>query len=190
MPDRSGGSQPLLPLSAKEKDGKFREVREDNKLSNGNSVDAADWVWHIWSKIFLSALEQPINTVIFHYTWSIYTALFCDIKWHHLFLFGGGRNVFPLNLTRWSRYAIVNLHSSKQMSTHCNSLKMLMFQFVFLQDMILWFTPFHLFIHCPLSITKCNYPCIFLSNQRPRMQVNGKHEDGKHMHSESAVNGA
>ncbi|XP_042373683.1 phosphatidylinositol:ceramide inositolphosphotransferase-like isoform X1 [Zingiber officinale] len=40
MPDRSGGSQPLLPLSAKEKDGKFRE---DSKLLNGNSVDAADW---------------------------------------------------------------------------------------------------------------------------------------------------
>ncbi|WOL02004.1 hypothetical protein Cni_G10723 [Canna indica] len=40
MPDRSSGSQPLLPLSAKERDGKSRE--EHNKLLNGNSVDTAD----------------------------------------------------------------------------------------------------------------------------------------------------
>lgn len=42
MPDRSSGSQPLLPLNVKEKDGKFRE--DHRKLLNGNTVDAADWV--------------------------------------------------------------------------------------------------------------------------------------------------
>ncbi|URE43108.1 phosphatidic acid phosphatase-related [Musa troglodytarum] len=41
MPDRSSGSQPLLLLSVKEKDGKSRE--ENLKLLNGNSVDTADW---------------------------------------------------------------------------------------------------------------------------------------------------
>ncbi|WOL00710.1 phosphatidylinositol:ceramide inositolphosphotransferase [Canna indica] len=40
MPDRSSGSQPLLPLSSKEKDGKFRE--DHHMLLNGNSVDTAD----------------------------------------------------------------------------------------------------------------------------------------------------
>ncbi|WOL14932.1 phosphatidylinositol:ceramide inositolphosphotransferase-like isoform X1 [Canna indica] len=40
MPDRSGGSHPLLPSSAKEKDGKSRE--EHLKLLNGNSVDTPD----------------------------------------------------------------------------------------------------------------------------------------------------
>ncbi|URD94149.1 phosphatidic acid phosphatase-related [Musa troglodytarum] len=40
MPDRSSGSQPLLPLNAKEKDGKFRE--DHHKLLNGKTVDAAD----------------------------------------------------------------------------------------------------------------------------------------------------
>ncbi|XP_009388022.2 phosphatidylinositol:ceramide inositolphosphotransferase isoform X1 [Musa acuminata AAA Group] len=41
MPDRSTGSQPMLPLNIKEKDGKPRE--ENLKLLNGNSVDTADW---------------------------------------------------------------------------------------------------------------------------------------------------
>ncbi|URE11658.1 phosphatidic acid phosphatase-related [Musa troglodytarum] len=41
MPDRSTGSQPMLPLNIKEKDGKPRE--ENLKLSNGNSADTADW---------------------------------------------------------------------------------------------------------------------------------------------------
>ncbi|XP_042456244.1 phosphatidylinositol:ceramide inositolphosphotransferase-like isoform X1 [Zingiber officinale] len=39
MPERSS-AQPLLPLTAKEKDGKSRE--ENHKLLNGNSADAAD----------------------------------------------------------------------------------------------------------------------------------------------------
>ena len=42
MPDRSSGSQPLLLLSVKEKEGNSRE--ENLKLLNGNSVDTADWV--------------------------------------------------------------------------------------------------------------------------------------------------
>ncbi|KAJ8476705.1 hypothetical protein OPV22_020432 [Ensete ventricosum] len=42
MPDRSTGSQPMLPLNVKEKDGKPRG--ETLKLLNGNSVDTADWV--------------------------------------------------------------------------------------------------------------------------------------------------
>ncbi|KAH0471104.1 hypothetical protein IEQ34_000827 [Dendrobium chrysotoxum] len=41
MPDRSGGNQALLPLSAKEKESKARE--ENHKLLNGNSADATDW---------------------------------------------------------------------------------------------------------------------------------------------------
>ncbi|RWW77545.1 hypothetical protein BHE74_00014292 [Ensete ventricosum] len=41
MPDRSTGSQPMLPLNVKEKDGKPRG--ETLKLLNGNSVDTADW---------------------------------------------------------------------------------------------------------------------------------------------------
>ncbi|PKU67169.1 phosphatidylinositol:ceramide inositolphosphotransferase-like isoform X2 [Dendrobium catenatum] len=41
MPDRSGGNQALLPLSAKEKESKAKE--ENHKLLNGNSVDATDW---------------------------------------------------------------------------------------------------------------------------------------------------
>ncbi|CAL9120783.1 unnamed protein product [Musa acuminata subsp. burmannicoides] len=41
MPDRSSGSQPLLLLSVKEKEGNSRE--ENLKLLNGNSVDTADW---------------------------------------------------------------------------------------------------------------------------------------------------
>lgn len=41
MPDRSGGNQPLLPLSAKEKESKARE--ESHKLLNGNSADVNDW---------------------------------------------------------------------------------------------------------------------------------------------------
>ncbi|CAL9094117.1 unnamed protein product [Musa acuminata var. zebrina] len=41
MHDRSTGSQPMLPLNIKEKDGKPRE--ENLKLLNGNSVDTADW---------------------------------------------------------------------------------------------------------------------------------------------------
>lgn len=43
MPDRSNGSQPLLPY-VKDKDEKSRE--DHHKLLNGNSVDTADWVWH------------------------------------------------------------------------------------------------------------------------------------------------
>ncbi|KAG0484126.1 hypothetical protein HPP92_012210 [Vanilla planifolia] len=52
MPDRSGGSQPLLPLSSKEKESKGREENfkllnsnnsDNHKLLNGNSGDAADW---------------------------------------------------------------------------------------------------------------------------------------------------
>ncbi|KRX86527.1 Phosphatidylinositol:ceramide inositolphosphotransferase [Trichinella patagoniensis] len=38
MPDRSGGSPPILPLSSKEKESKAKE--ENQKLLNG---DAADW---------------------------------------------------------------------------------------------------------------------------------------------------
>lgn len=41
MPERSS-TQPLLPLSAKEKDGKSRE--ENHKLLNGTLVDATDRV--------------------------------------------------------------------------------------------------------------------------------------------------
>ncbi|XP_072959515.1 phosphatidylinositol:ceramide inositolphosphotransferase-like [Typha angustifolia] len=41
MPDRSGGSASLLPISVKEKDGKSKE--ENHKLLNGNSGDSADW---------------------------------------------------------------------------------------------------------------------------------------------------
>ncbi|XP_072983618.1 phosphatidylinositol:ceramide inositolphosphotransferase-like [Typha latifolia] len=40
MPDRSGGSASLLPISVKEKDGKSKE--ENHKLLNGNSGDSAD----------------------------------------------------------------------------------------------------------------------------------------------------
>ncbi|KAJ8483659.1 hypothetical protein OPV22_016144 [Ensete ventricosum] len=40
MPDRSNGSQPLLPY-VKDKDEKSRE--DNHKLLNGNSVDTADW---------------------------------------------------------------------------------------------------------------------------------------------------
>lgn len=39
MPDRSGGSQPIIPLSSKEKESKAKE--ENHKLLNG---DTADWV--------------------------------------------------------------------------------------------------------------------------------------------------
>ncbi|PKA63127.1 Phosphatidylinositol:ceramide inositolphosphotransferase [Apostasia shenzhenica] len=41
LPDRSSGGQPLLPVIAKEKDGRSKE--ETHKLLSGNSVDAADW---------------------------------------------------------------------------------------------------------------------------------------------------
>lgn len=51
MPDRSGGSQQILPLSSKEKESKAREENqkllngnsENHKLLNGNSGDVADW---------------------------------------------------------------------------------------------------------------------------------------------------
>lgn len=42
MPERSSAAQPLLPLSAKEKDEKSRE--EHRKLLNGNIGDTADRV--------------------------------------------------------------------------------------------------------------------------------------------------
>ena len=42
MPDRTGGSPPLLPLSVKEKDSRFKE--ENHKLLNGTSGDTTDWV--------------------------------------------------------------------------------------------------------------------------------------------------
>ncbi|XP_008811342.1 phosphatidylinositol:ceramide inositolphosphotransferase isoform X3 [Phoenix dactylifera] len=41
MPDRTGGSLQLLPLSVKEKDSRFKE--ENHKLLNGTSGDATDW---------------------------------------------------------------------------------------------------------------------------------------------------
>ncbi|XP_010905958.1 phosphatidylinositol:ceramide inositolphosphotransferase [Elaeis guineensis] len=41
MPDRTGGSPPLLPLSVKEKDSRFKE--ENHKLLNGTSGDTTDW---------------------------------------------------------------------------------------------------------------------------------------------------
>ncbi|XP_026663652.1 phosphatidylinositol:ceramide inositolphosphotransferase-like isoform X2 [Phoenix dactylifera] len=41
MPDRTGGSPPLLPLSVKEKDSRAKE--ENHKLLNGNSGENADW---------------------------------------------------------------------------------------------------------------------------------------------------
>ncbi|XP_039145475.1 phosphatidylinositol:ceramide inositolphosphotransferase [Dioscorea cayenensis subsp. rotundata] len=41
MPERTGVSQPLLPMSAKGKDSK--SVEEQHKLLNGNSADNADW---------------------------------------------------------------------------------------------------------------------------------------------------
>lgn len=41
LPDHSGGSQQLLPLSTKEKENRTRE--ENHKLLNGNSGDASDW---------------------------------------------------------------------------------------------------------------------------------------------------
>ncbi|XP_008785467.2 phosphatidylinositol:ceramide inositolphosphotransferase-like isoform X2 [Phoenix dactylifera] len=41
MPDRTGGSPPLLPLSVKDKDSRAKE--ENHKLLNGNSAETADW---------------------------------------------------------------------------------------------------------------------------------------------------
>ncbi|XP_020572219.1 phosphatidylinositol:ceramide inositolphosphotransferase-like [Phalaenopsis equestris] len=41
MPDRTNGSQPLLPAVAKEKQDKSKE--ETHKLLNGNAVDVLDW---------------------------------------------------------------------------------------------------------------------------------------------------
>jgi hypothetical protein len=41
LPDRSGGASLLLPLTAKDKDGRTKE--ENHKLLNGNSGDPADW---------------------------------------------------------------------------------------------------------------------------------------------------
>lgn len=42
MPERTGVSQPLLPMSAKGKDSK--SVEEQHKLLNGKSADNTDWV--------------------------------------------------------------------------------------------------------------------------------------------------
>lgn len=42
MPDRSGGSTTLLPVSVKDKESRSKE--ELHKLLNGNSVDSADRV--------------------------------------------------------------------------------------------------------------------------------------------------
>ncbi|XP_010923177.1 phosphatidylinositol:ceramide inositolphosphotransferase isoform X1 [Elaeis guineensis] len=41
MPDRTGGSPPVLPLSVKDKDSRAKE--ENHKLLNGNSGETADW---------------------------------------------------------------------------------------------------------------------------------------------------
>ncbi|KAG1337794.1 phosphatidylinositol:ceramide inositolphosphotransferase [Cocos nucifera] len=41
MPDRTGGSPPVLPLSIKDKDSRAKE--ENHKLLNGNSGETADW---------------------------------------------------------------------------------------------------------------------------------------------------
>ena len=41
MPDRTGSTGSLLPLSNKEKD---KTKEEDHKLVNGNSNDTSDWV--------------------------------------------------------------------------------------------------------------------------------------------------
>jgi len=41
MPDRTGSTGSLLPLSNKEKD---KTKEEDHKLLNGNSNDTSDWV--------------------------------------------------------------------------------------------------------------------------------------------------
>lgn len=42
MPERTNGSQPLLPLVSKQKEDKSKE--EAHKLLDGNSVETLDWV--------------------------------------------------------------------------------------------------------------------------------------------------
>ncbi|KAG1371766.1 phosphatidylinositol:ceramide inositolphosphotransferase-like [Cocos nucifera] len=59
MPDRTGGSPPLLPLSVKEKDSRFKE--ENHKLLNGTSGDTTDWVCSRFSILLSSHGEVDIN---------------------------------------------------------------------------------------------------------------------------------
>ncbi|XP_026666370.1 phosphatidylinositol:ceramide inositolphosphotransferase isoform X2 [Phoenix dactylifera] len=56
MPDRTGGSLQLLPLSVKEKDSRFKE--ENHKLLNGTSGDATDWLsFQVWTSQMQETLE-------------------------------------------------------------------------------------------------------------------------------------
>lgn len=61
MPDRTGGSPPLLPLSVKEKDSRFKD--ENHKLLNGTSGDTTDWVCSRFSMLLSSHGEVDFKMV-------------------------------------------------------------------------------------------------------------------------------
>ncbi|KAK9016243.1 hypothetical protein V6N11_078746 [Hibiscus sabdariffa] len=67
LPDRSSGnSHVLLPLSTKDKDSKTKE--ENHKLSNGNSVDPADWAYRCQHQHqhqqYRGSIRIPFTTII------------------------------------------------------------------------------------------------------------------------------
>lgn len=69
LPDRSiAASATLLPLSAKDKDGRNKE--ENYKLLNGNSGDPADRVWQIY---------LPFPLILLYYT--------CQRSQHNMIFF-------------------------------------------------------------------------------------------------------